>query len=155
MRFIKVAVLLLTGLFFLAPCSKAQVISDPTTWTYEVKKKTATEYELIFHVKLEKTWHIWSVKPGGDGFQVVPSFVLDKNANVKVIGQVKEIGKKKTEKMDGIDGAVSYYSDKVDYVLTVTIKGPAKITGKQEYQVCNNSMCLPPKKKNFVFEIKS
>jgi hypothetical protein len=155
MKFLKAAVLVFTGLFFLATGAKAQAISDPTTWTYEVKKKSATEYELVFHVKLEKTWHIWSVKPGGDGFQVVPSFVLDKNPNVKLKGSVKEMGKKTTEKMDGIDGAVSFYSNKVDYVLTVTVKGPTKITGKHEYQVCNNMMCMPPKKKSFVFEIKS
>ena len=44
------------------------MIADPTTWTYEVKKMSANEYQLIFHVSLKEGWHIWSLKPGGDGY---------------------------------------------------------------------------------------
>lgn len=132
---------------------KAQIIQDPTTWTFEVKKKTGNDYELIFHLKLKEEWHIWSFEPGGDGLQISPSFKFDKNPNIVLKGKPKEIGKKITETIDGVDGAVNMFKNKVDYVQLVTVKANGKITGKHEYQVCNESMCLPPKTKPFSFEI--
>ncbi len=134
--------------------STAQIIEDPTTWTYEVKKKSATEYQLIFHVELKGGWHIWSLKPGGDGYQIVPSFTFDKNAKAKMKGAITEKGKATTTAMEGVDGKVTYLSGKVDYVQNVVVSGSGKITGKHEYQVCNDKLCLAPKEKNFSFEIK-
>ncbi len=56
--------------------------------------------------------------------------------------------------MEGVDGKVSYFSGNIDYVLAVKVKGSCKITGKHEYQVCNDNTCLPPKKIAFAFDIK-
>lgn len=134
--------------------AKGQMIEDPTNWKYEVKKKSATEYQLVFHLDLKQGWHIWSIKPGGDGYQIVPSFKLDNNAKAKVKGKATEKGKSTTTKMEGIEGKVTYLSGKIDYVQNVTVTGPCKITGKHEYQVCNDKMCLPPKEKEFSFDIK-
>jgi hypothetical protein len=133
--------------------SYGQMIDDPTAWKYEVKKKSATEYQLIFHLDLKEGWHIWSLKPGGDGYQIAPSYTFDNNPKVKIKGSVTETGKKTVTRMEGIDGKVTYYSGKIDYIQDVTVTGSTKITGKHEYQVCNDRMCLPPKDKDFVFQI--
>lgn len=139
---------------FLSVAAMATMIDDPAGWTYEVKKKGNHEYELVFHLTLKQGWHIWSVDPGGDGFQIPPGFEFDKNVNVQLIGKPTENGKKTTATMDGVDGKVSYLSGKVDYVQVIKVKGNCKITGKHEYQVCNDNMCLPPKKLAFAFDIK-
>jgi hypothetical protein len=76
--------------------------ANPAAWTYEVKKKSATEYQLIFHLDLKHGWHIWSLKPGGDGFQIVPLFSIDNNTNVQLKGEVKET------KRVGDDGEWAY-----------------------------------------------
>ncbi len=153
MHFLKRCTLLLV-LLLVAGTSFAQVAGDPTTWTYEVKKKSATEYQLIFHLDLKKGWHIWSLHPGGDGFQIIPSFNIDKNAAVQLKGTPKEKGKATTTVMDGVEGKVTYLSGKVDYTQDVTVKGAAKITGKHTYQVCDDRQCLAPVDKDFVFEVK-
>lgn len=137
-----------------AGSSFAQMIEDPTTWTYEVKKKSATDYQLIFHLDIKAGWHIWSLHPGGDGYEIAPSFTFDKNDNVKLKGKPTEKGKATTSKMEGIDGKITYLAGKIDYMQEVTVKGSTKITGKHEYQVCNDRMCLPPKDKDFEFDIK-
>jgi thiol:disulfide interchange protein DsbD len=129
-------------------------IEDPTEWKFEVKKKSATDYQLIFHMSLKKEWHVWSLKPGGDGYEIAPSFTFDKNPNVKLKGEITEKGKPVTTKMAGIDGNITYFADKVDYVQEVTVTSKTKITGKHQYQVCNNKMCLPPMDSDFSFEIK-
>src|SRR5688572_19257725 len=92
----------------------SQMVADPTTWTYSVKKVSATEYKLVFHVFLTDGWHIFSQKPG-DEFLIPPSFTLSKNKNVKLLGKVEEIGKLKTEKMEGIDNPINYYEGSVAF----------------------------------------
>ncbi len=147
------SILFFIGVLLALP-SFGQTIEDPTNWKYEVKKKSATEYQLVFHVTLKPKWHIWSVNPGGDGFEIPPSFAFDKNSKVQLKGKVVERGKPVVTKMDGIDGKVTYYSDKVEYTQDITVTGNTKITGKHTYQVCSDKLCLPPKDKDFSFEIK-
>ncbi len=134
----------------------AQGMEDPTTWTYEVKKKTATEYDVIFHVTLKEGWHIWSLKPGGDGFEIAPSFTFDRNEKIQLKGKLKEQGKLVTQKVEGMPKPLAFYNERADFVQTIVIKnGELKqVTGVQQYQVCNEQMCLPPKTKKFVIEIK-
>ena len=153
MRHLKLFILSISILLWSIP-SFAQMIEDPTTWKYEVKKKSATEYQLIFHLTLKKDWHIWSLHPGGDGYEIAPSFTLNENPKVKIKGNATEKGKSVTTKMEGIDGTITYFTGKIDYTLDVVVTGSTKITGKHEYQICNDKMCLPPKDKDFTFEIK-
>jgi thiol:disulfide interchange protein DsbD len=127
--------------------------NDPTTWTYETKKINTTEYQLIFHCVLKEGFHVFSQKPGDD-FLIPPSFKFKKNPAFKLTGAVVEQGKMKTEKMDGVDNPIHYYEGSVDFIQKVKITKPISISGEHEYQVCNDKMCLPPKKKNFVFELK-
>lgn len=146
--------LLIVGALAATGTAQAQMIEDPTTWKYEVKKKSATEYQLIFHLNIKPGWHIWSVKPGGDGYQIAPSFTFDKNGAYQLQGEVGEKGKATTTTMEGITGKVKYLSGKIDYIQNVKMTGSGKITGKHTYQVCNDKMCLPPKDKSFVFDVK-
>ena len=132
----------------------SMAIDDPTMWKYEVNSKGNHEYELVFHLTVKHPWHIWSMAPGGDGFLIPPSFKFDKAANVQMVGKVSEHGNKMTTTMDGTDGKVSYFAGEVEYKQVVKVKGSTKITGTHEYQVCNETTCLPPKTKSFSFEIK-
>ncbi len=134
--------------------SHAQIIKDPTTWTYEVRKAGNNEYKLLFHLSLKEGWHIYSLEPGGDGTLIPPSFTFEKGAFYKLKGSVTEQGKLEKKQRDGVDGIVREYHNKVTYTQVVTATGNGKVTGTLEYQVCDESMCLPPKSKAFSFEIK-
>jgi hypothetical protein len=48
------------------------------------------------------------------------------------------------------------YSDKVQWVQTVKVKGGIKtnISGTIEYMVCDDSHCLPPTKKSFDLKLQ-
>lgn len=147
------SILLAFVFLFLSNAMQAQNTNDPTSWTYEVKKKSVNEYELIFHVSLKTGWHIFSQKPG-DEFLIPPSFNFTKSGAVTFVGKMQERGKLKIERMDGIDNPIRYYESQVDFVQTVKVKPGTKIRGEHEYQVCSTNMCLPPKKKNFEFIVK-
>ena len=149
------AVLLLAVMFITAAEASAQ-IKDPTTWTYEAKRKFGNHFEVFFHLKLEPKWHIFALNPGGDGSSIAPSFTFDKNSKVKVLGKMKETSKPIEERMEGVEGITRSFKDEVTFVQEVEVTGntPVKLTGKHEYQVCNDMMCLPPKSKTFTVSIK-
>lgn len=148
--------LLLAAAVFLAGKEAGAQIKDPTTWTYEAKRKYGNHFEVYFHVKLAPTWHIYALDPGGDGSMIAPSFAFAGNKQVKLLGKMKETGKPKEEVMEGIDGKVRSFSGEATFVQEVEIAGtaPVTVTGSHEYQVCNDKICLPPKRKDFSVSIK-
>ena len=133
--------------------SQQPIVEDPTNWTYEAKKVADGEYEFVFHLNLKEGWHIWSLKPGGDGYEIVPSFTFDKGVTPETA--LAEKGNPVTVLMDGMDNKVTYLSGQVDYVQKVKVKGNGKVSGEHEYQVCNEMMCLPPKKKKFEIDLSA
>jgi len=141
-------------LFLIPSATTAQMIADPTTWTYEVKKIVGSNYKLIFHLSLEKDWHIWSLNPGGDGMQTPPSFNFKSGSNFKLKGKPTEKGKLEKRVFDGVDGVTNSYHNAVTYTQLATITDNGTIQGILKYQVCNESLCLPEKKKPFSFQIK-
>jgi len=60
---------------------------------------------------------------------------------------VKEIGRLEKYKDDKLGVSANQYSNKVVFVQKVKLKGKAKtnVTGKLEFQTCNDQRCLPPK----------
>ncbi len=152
MRIFKALLIVCFSLFTVSGLH-AQMTADPATWTIEAKKIKGNEYQILFHVKLKKTWHIFSLKPGGDGMQIPPSFTFSHNDNVKLNGPLIEQGKKITETADGVDGAFFYYEDKIDYIQNVTIKANTTIKGKHTYQTCDHNICLREKTVSFSIPI--
>jgi len=147
-KFLKAILFLLLSLFT-ANSLQAQMLKDDSKWTYEAKKISGDKYELIIHLTLSKEWHIWSLKPGGDGMEIPPTFEFAKNKLVNYVGSIKEKGKKATTVIDGIDGTLYLFRGKVDYIQSAIIKGNTKISGKLTYQICTDKGCLPAKDKSF------
>ena len=134
--------------------SRAQMLKDESKWTFEAKKKTGNQYELIVHVKLPKPWHIYSFYPGFDGSLTPPSFTFDKSPKLTLNGKMAEKGKLISVVMIEGTPKVNMYSGTVDYVQQATITGAGTITGEYTYQICNDNMCLPPTTKKMTFTIK-
>jgi len=145
--------LLLAFLLLGSIAVQAQGFKNPAKWTYEVKKTGEGKYDLIFHLKLDEHWHIWSLNPGGDGLELPPVFTFKKNANYKLLGKIKEQGKLISGEREGVDGIVNEFHDKVDYIQSIEATSNQNITGTHEYQICDESICLPPKTLDFSFEI--
>ena len=122
----------------------AQIVKDNSEWTFEAKKKKDKEYELIVHLKLPKGWHIYALKPGGDGSLIAPAFTYKKDAKVTLTGSVSEKGKLISETLPGMDGVVNMYKGNVDYIQKATISGNTTLKVTCDYQICDDNMCLPP-----------
>ena len=151
---------LVTAILFtcLASLCFAQV-ENPVSWSYEAKKKSANTYEIVITANVEHPWHIYSQNTGKGG-PIATEIKFKPNPLVTVpAAKPKELGK--IEKvMDNNFGTqpvqVTYFSDKVQFVQTVTVKGNVKtnLAGTVEYMVCNDSKCLPPTKKSFDLKLQ-
>jgi thiol:disulfide interchange protein DsbD len=148
------------ALFFIFCSSWAfSQVENPVSWSYEAKKKSADTYEIILTANVEHPWHIYSQNTAKGG-PIATEIKFKPNPLVSVkAGKAKEVGK--IEKvMDSNFGTpaiqVSYFSDKVQFVQTVTVKNGVKtnIAGTVEYMVCNDSKCLPPVKKSFDLKLQ-
>lgn len=130
-------------------------IENPVSWNYEAKKKSADTYDVIITATVEHPWHIYSQNTGKGG--PVPTSVKFKvNPLITKSGAIKEIGKLEKIYDKNFETNVLSYSDKVQYVQTVKVKGGIKtnISGTIEYMVCDDSHCLPPTKKSFDLKLQ-
>jgi thiol:disulfide interchange protein len=124
----------------------------PAKWTFSTEKISETEYSLLFKVKLDEDWHIYSqYTPPGGPLPMVFSF--DKNKCYELIGKVQE--PKAHEEFDSTF-EVKVFSFEKEVVLRQKIKikngSACKIKGIIEYQVCKES-CIPGDT-SFIFSIK-
>ncbi len=134
--------------------AKAQV-ADPVQWSFTAKKLSATSYEVRLTATIESGWHIYS-QTTPDGGPIPTAITFGKNPLITLDGKVKEVGKleQKHEEIFGVD--VKQYSNKVDFVQVVKLKGAAKtsVSGSVEFMVCNDKQCLPPETQNFAIPLK-
>ncbi len=130
-------------------------IKQPAKWSFTSKKINATTYEIHLTTNLEGGWHIYS-QTTPDGGPVATRIKFASNPLVTIEGAATEVGKleKKHEAIFGVD--VKQYSNKVDFVQVVKLKGKVKtnITGSIDYMTCNDRECLPPANQKFSIAIQ-
>lgn len=125
-------------------------VKNPVKWAYSAKKLAAGKYEVHMTATVDKGWHIYS-QTTPDGGPVPTQFTFTKNPLLSLSGPVKEVGKMETHFEKLFDVNVKQFSDKVDFVQVVTVKGTVKtnLTGKVEYMLCDDKQCLPPASQSF------
>jgi thiol:disulfide interchange protein DsbD len=147
--------LLILSAFFTVAVASAQNI-NPVSWTFTSKKLGDKEYEIQMLATIQQGWHLYSQSQPADAIAQPTSFQFNKNPLLDMSGKVKEVGKMEKFKDKTLDVSANQYSNKVLFVQKVKIKGKAKtnVTGKLEFQTCNDEKCLPPKSVNFSIALK-
>ncbi len=136
--------------FFSVVFASAQNV-NPVSWTFSSKKISDKDYELQLVATIQQGWHLYSQTQPEDAIAQPTSFNFNKNPLVTIDGKVKEMGKLEKYKDKTLDVSANQYSNKVVFVQKIKMKGKAKtnVTGKLEFQTCNDEKCLPPKTVNF------
>ena len=129
----------------------AQNGKDPSTWTMNVVP-VINAYNLVFRVDLQPGWHIWALNPGGDGTLIAPAFLFSKGSYTR-IDTVQENGKLTEVAMEGIEGNVRYFTGRVEFIQQVKASAGTVVKGEYTYQLCSETICLPPKTAPFSFRI--
>ncbi len=128
---------------------------NPVNWNFTAQKKSADTYDIILTAEVESPWHIYSQNTGKGG--PIPTAISFKtNPLVTKQGKAKEVGKLEKVYDKNFKTDVLYFSDKVQFVQTVKVKGGIKtnLSGTVEYMVCDDSQCLPPTKKTFDLKLQ-
>ena len=135
--------------FFIAGLVSAQTL-NPVSWTFTSKKISSNVYELQMTATIQNGWHLYSQNQPDDAIAIPTAFSFNKNPLLAFDGKVKEVGKLQKYKDEKLGVSANQYSEKVVFVQKIKLKGKAKtnVTGKLEYQTCNDEKCLPPKTVN-------
>ena len=137
--------LVIAALFF-GSYSFAQQLS-PVSWSFNSKKISDNTYEVQLVATIQQGWHLYSQNQPEDAIAQPTSFNFNKNPLLLFEGNVKEMGKLEKYRDVKLDVSANQYSQKVVFIQKVKLKGKAKtnVSGKLEYQTCDDKKCLPPK----------
>ena len=145
---------LFSTLAFITSVVSAQ-ITNPVSWAFSSKKISEGVYEIQLTATIQQGWHLYSQTQPKDAIAQPTSFKFNANPLLQLDGTTKEVGKleKFTDKELGV--SANQYSKQVSFVQKLKLKGKAKtaVTGKLEFQTCDDKKCLPPKSVPFSIAI--
>lgn len=146
MNFFRKLLFVICSLFFITNANAQQLHAH---WEISSKKISDCEYDVVFKVKIDEPWHMYSIVPvPGDGPNPT-SIKFTKSDDYELIGKLKEsTPKSEFDKVFEVD--VKYFSKEATFAQRIKFKkaGKVEINGKYEYQVCTDEMCeFPPAKK--------
>ncbi|WP_187261116.1 protein-disulfide reductase DsbD family protein [Pontibacter beigongshangensis] len=127
--------------------AQAQVLK-PASWSYDVSKKqvkVGEEVELIFNVRIDKDWYLYSTDFDPDLGPMVTEFSFAKHPSYELVGKIKPVNPKK--KYDDLwDGEYTYFVGTAQFRQKVKVLQPdLLVKGTYEYQVCTDvtGKCIP------------
>ncbi|HEY4651587.1 MAG TPA: cytochrome c biogenesis protein CcdA, partial [Pontibacter sp.] len=140
--------LLATALLWLFTLTAFAQVLKPATWSYDVSKKQATvgeEVELIFNVRIDKDWYLYSSDFDPDLGPMVTEFKFAKHPSYELVGKIKPVNPKK--KYDDLwGGEYTYFTGTAQFRQKIKVLQPElQVKGSYEYQVCTDidGRCIP------------
>jgi thiol:disulfide interchange protein DsbD len=127
--------------------AQAQVLK-PAKWSYDISQKQVAigeTTELIFKVKIDKDWYLYSTDFDPNLGPMVTVFEFEPHSSYQTVGKIQPIGaKKKYDELWG--GEYTYFTKTAEFRQKVKILSEnPRIKVKYEYQVCTeeDGRCIP------------
>lgn len=122
-------------------------------WNIKPVKISDCEYDIVFSVKIDEPWHMYSIIPSKDGPNPT-SIKFNKNEDYEVVGKLKE-SKPITEMDPVFETEVRSFDGSATFTQRIKALKAGKIAlvGKYEYQICTDAMCEFPPAKKFTVDI--
>ncbi len=146
------------AVIFFALASVLAAAEDPVQWTLAFDAKSAPPGSHVlakFTGTIQPNWHVYSLTtpPGG------PNPTTASIADNPAVAGFKIYQSKPVRKLDpsfGID--TETFAEQYLLLFDIELKndaaaGPADITANVRYQSCNDTICLPPKRKSAMASI--
>ena len=129
--------------------SNISTAQNPVTWSFSTESISSDEYQITFTAEVADGWSIYSQHTDPSG-PIPTSFNFEENANIELVGEVEESGKKK-EAFDELFGVnVIKFSGTTVFTQKVKVKTTGiSVSGYLEYMCCDDEKCLPPKEVDF------
>lgn len=132
--------------------ANAQVLK-PVKWSFDTKKISKEEFDLVLKAEIDKNWHIYSTDTVEKG-PIPTSFKFNPSGDYELAGKL--VSSKAIEKYDNVlEMELRYYKHKAIFKQRVKIKAdkPFQVTGELEFMGCNDRSCVPPEVVEFSFNL--
>lgn len=133
-------------ILFLFPILINAQIFSPAKWTSSVKEVGQNEFEIEVSGKIDKGWHLYSSKHPDGGIGIPASATFKPSANTKLVGGVREVGKRIDKYSQIFEQDEKYFENQIKFVQKVKVTGdkPVNVSYTIEFQMCDAERCLPP-----------
>ncbi len=128
--------------------------ADPVTWNFSSVQTGDRTFELIFEAEIDPPWHLYSAfVPENGPIPTRPHY--EDEEEFELVGELKEVTKPKVKFDEGFRMNIGTIEKRAELRQQVKINAMEQtIRGEIEYQVCDDSNCLPPAYKEFSFNLK-
>lgn len=143
----RIALILL--LFFSILTLHAQIY-EPVSWTFELKKSSSTEGELLLKAKIDAPWHLYDQKLP-EGGPVPTTFTFSSLNGATRVGEVSSLTKPHEEFDKTFSMNLRWFTKEVTFVQKLSLE-PGKeavVDGEVRFMVCDDENCLPPTSESF------
>ena len=133
-------------ILFLFPILVNAQLFSPAKWSSSVKEVGQNEFEIEVTGKIDKGWHLYSMKHPDGGIGIPASASFKPAANAKLVGSAREVGKRIDKYSQIFEQDEKYYENQVKFVQKVKVSGdkPVNVSYTIEFQMCDAERCLPP-----------
>ncbi len=140
----KVLLNLVIGLL-LSISSYAQVF-NPIEWDFSTKKISDTEYDLVFHAKVEQSWHLYDQDLPEGGPNSTTFAIKGAGTSFELVGKPVSSIEPHEEYDKNFDMVLKYFGKDVDFVQRIKLLNGGKldIVAEVEWMACDDTQCLPP-----------
>jgi len=132
--------LLLFGVLSLGQ-ARAQM-DDPVQWSATTKRIDSKKFEVLISASIEEGWHLYSTKLP-EGGPLPTSFTFEKPVGYKLVGNIKEVSKSKTEHDEIFNLDLSYFEGEAVFSQLIELEAnEAPINITVEFQACYADKCI-------------
>jgi thiol:disulfide interchange protein len=127
---------------------------NPVKWTFEQKKSSDNEFELIFTASIKKGWHLYSDKLP-EGGPISTAFNFSEAQGIELIGKPKSTSFPTKVFDKAFNMELEYFSNSATFIQKVRVKnsGKTEVIGYVEFMSCDDEQCTPPAEVDFKFII--
>lgn len=128
------------------PGAAAPTAVDPVKWSISTKQVDARTWDISFRGDIEHGWYVYSQESFGDMGPLPTVFAFDTLAHATLQGRPVETGGQVLEGVDPVfDMKVKKFKGHALFTQRVVTDAPDKpITGRFDYQTCDDKACIFP-----------
>ena len=114
-------------------------------WTYETKKVSADEYDIIFTANIAKGWHLYGTKEVTDQIPVPTKFTFNKSNDVQLVGDLTESTPAQVKYDSTSQMKLYLFENKATFTQRIKLLNPMTLFNADVFfMLCNVRMCMPP-----------
>jgi cytochrome c biogenesis protein CcdA/thioredoxin-related protein len=142
------------GIFLILVCAANAQVYNPLTWKFSQKQISDSEYLVTLHVDIQKGWHTFEQHSDSNG-PIPMAFTYTPAPDYKLEGKTIDADSCITKYDSTFKVIIKYYLNQATFTQKIVVNSPKGFTlkGNAYCQICNESMCLPPKEFDFAITI--